>query len=65
MSSPQENLAFIVEDIVKKGLSVKKISQEKYEIFYKGFSIFEGGQYEAGAFLRKYFWKSLGNPQTN
>jgi predicted nucleic acid-binding protein len=60
VSSPQENLAFIVEDIVKKGLSVKKISQEKYEIFYKGFSIFEGGQYEAGAFLRKYFWKSLG-----
>lgn len=59
VSSPQENLAFIVEDIAKKGFSVKKISQEKYEIFYKGVSIFEGGEYEVGAFLKKYFWKGL------
>jgi len=59
VSSPGENLQFIVEDIAKKGLSVKKISQTEYEVYYKGTSIFEGNQYEAGAFLRKYFWKSL------
>lgn len=59
VSSPQENLAFIVEDIAKKGFSVKKISQEKHEIFYKGVSIFEGGEYEVGAFLKKCFWKGL------
>jgi hypothetical protein len=50
VSSPQENLQHIVEDIAKKGLSVKKVSQENYEIFYKSVSIFAGEQYEAGAF---------------
>lgn len=59
VSSPGENLQFIVEDIAKKGLSVKKISQTEYEVYYKGTSIFEGKEYEAGAFLRKHLWKSL------
>jgi hypothetical protein len=59
VSSPQENLAFIVDDIAKKGFSVKKLSQEKYEILYKGDSIFEGDSFKAGAFLKKCFWKGF------
>lgn len=59
VSSPGENLQFIVEDIAKKGLSVKKISQTEYEVYYKGTSIFEGNQFEAGVFLRRIFFRGL------
>lgn len=59
VSSPQENLAFIVEDIAKKGLSVKKIAENEYEALYKGTVLKTGNDYEVGSFLRKYFWKSI------
>ncbi|PTT36461.1 hypothetical protein DBR28_10990 [Chryseobacterium sp. HMWF028] len=58
VSSPEENLQFIVEDIAKKGLSVRKVAENEYEILYKGQVLKTGKDYEAGAFLRKYFWKS-------
>jgi len=59
VSSPGENLQFIVKDIAKKGLSVRKIAENEYEVYYKGTSIFEGNQYEAGAFLRRVFFRGL------
>ena len=51
-------MQFIVEDIAKKGLSVRKVAENEYEILYKGKVLKTGKDYEAGAFLRKYFWKS-------
>ncbi len=59
VSSPQENLAFIVEDIAKKGLSVRKVAENEYEILYKGQILKIGKDSEVGAFLKKYFWKSI------
>lgn len=44
----------------KKGLSVRKLSENEYEILYKGTSIFAGKDSEVAGFLKKYFWKSLG-----
>ena len=59
VSSPQENLAFIVEDIAKKGLSVRKVAENEYEILYKGQVLKTGKDSEVGAFLKKYFWISI------
>ncbi|WP_157456533.1 hypothetical protein [Chryseobacterium hispalense] len=63
VSSPGENLQFIVEDIAKKGLSVRKVAENEYEVLYKGQVLKTGKDYEAGAFLRKYFWKSARNAE--
>jgi len=52
-------LQFIATDLAKKGLSVRKLSENEYEILYKGTSIFAGKDSEVAGFLKKYFWKSL------
>jgi len=36
VSSQQENLQFIATDLAKKGLSARKLSENEYEILYKG-----------------------------
>lgn len=53
-------MQFIATDLAKKGLSVRKLSENEYEILYKGTSIFAGKDSEVAGFLKKYFWKSLG-----
>ncbi len=58
VSSQQENLQFIATNLAKKGLSVRKLSENEYEILYKGTSIFAGKDSEAAGFLKKYFWKT-------
>ncbi|PTT77864.1 MULTISPECIES: hypothetical protein [unclassified Chryseobacterium] len=59
VSSPEENLQFIVEDIANKGLSVRKVAENEYEVLYKGQILKTGKDSEIGAFLKKYFWKSV------
>jgi hypothetical protein len=58
-SSQKENLTFIAEDLVKKGLSVKKIANNEFEVIYKGKLILKGKDTDIGKFLKKLFWLNL------
>ncbi|GEM_PF-2427266 len=64
VSSQQENLQFIATDLAKKGLSVRKLSENEYGVLYKGEVLKTGKDFEIGTFLRKYFWKSLQKAST-
>lgn len=57
-SSPERYIEGIVQDLSAKGLSIKKIKNEEYEIFYQGKSVIKGKDVDIGKFVKKLFWLS-------
>lgn len=52
------NVEYILEQLAKRQISVKKAGDDLYEIYYKGQFITTTDAGEAGAFLKGNFWKT-------
>ncbi|WP_294244860.1 toxin glutamine deamidase domain-containing protein [uncultured Chryseobacterium sp.] len=52
------NVEYILEQLDKRQISVKKAGDDLYEIYYKGQFITTRDAGEAGAFLKNNFWKT-------
>ena len=52
------NLQYIIEQLSKRSISVKKAGDNLYEIYYNGKLVTSTDANEAGAFLKDNFWKT-------
>lgn len=56
--SSDANLEYIIEQLAKRKISVKKAGDNLYEIYYNGKLVTTTDANEAGAFLKDNFWKT-------
>ncbi|WP_185148722.1 hypothetical protein [Chryseobacterium mulctrae] len=56
--SSDANLEYIIEQLAKRKISVKKAGDNLYEIYYNGKLVTATDANEAGAFLKDNFWKT-------
>ncbi|QQV02576.1 MULTISPECIES: hypothetical protein [Chryseobacterium] len=56
--SSDANIEYIIEQLAKRKISVKKAGDNLYEIYYKGKLVTTTDANEAGAFLKDNFWKT-------